>query len=62
MNGAEIGGLVRTLAASLFGFMAGQGWFDAETGTALAGAVGVIATAAWSIWAKKRAAAQGGAA
>lgn len=57
MNGTEIGGVVRTLAAAAFGYLAGKGYFDNETATALAGAAGTIAVAVWSVFQKRKAAA-----
>ena len=56
MTSEEIGGIVRTIAAAGFGVLVGKGFIDAATATALAGAVGTIAIAIWSIWAKRRAA------
>lgn len=52
----EIGGVVRTIAAAGFGVLVGKGLIDAATATALGGAAGVIATAIWSVWSKRRAA------
>ncbi len=51
----QVGGIVRALAAAVGGYFVGQGVIDAETATALAGAAVTIATAIWSVWAKKRA-------
>jgi len=55
MNSAELGGIVRTIAAAGFGVLVGRGVIDAETATALAGAAGTIAVAVWSIWSKRKA-------
>ena len=56
MNGTEIGGIVRTIAAAGFGYLAGRGFIDNETATALAGAAGTIAVAVWSVLQKRKAA------
>ncbi len=53
MTGEQIGGIVRTIAAAGFGALVTRGVIDAETAAALAGAVGTIAVAVWSVWAKK---------
>ena len=55
MTSTEIGGIVRTLAAAGFGVLVGKGIIDAETAAALAGAVGTIAVAIWSVWSKRKA-------
>lgn len=57
---AELAGVLRTILAAGFGFLASKGYFDAETGIALSGAVGTILVAAWSIWQKRSAAAAAG--
>jgi len=54
MTSTEIGGIVRTLAAAGFGVLVGKGIMDAETAAALAGAVGTIAVAIWSVWSKRK--------
>lgn len=53
MTNEQIGGIVRTMAAAGFGALVARGVIDAETATALAGAVSVIAVAVWSVWSKK---------
>lgn len=55
MTSTELGGIVRTIAAAGFGILVGKGLIDAETAAALAGAVGTIAIAVWSVWAKRKA-------
>ena len=55
MTSTEIGGIVRTLAAAGFGVLVGKGIINAETAAALAGAVGTIAVAIWSVWSKRKA-------
>lgn len=56
MNSAEIGGIVRTIAAFGFGLLVSKGMIDGETATALAGAVATIGVAVWSVLTKKPAA------
>ena len=53
MTAEELGGIARTLAAAGFGILVGKGIIDAATATALAGAAGTIAVAAWSVWSKR---------
>ena len=55
MNGAEIGGIVRTAAAFGLGFLVNKGVIDNETALQVAGAIGTIAVAVWSIVAKRKA-------
>lgn len=51
-----IAGVVRALLGALGGWVVQKGWIDEETLTQVVGALIVIATAAWSIWAKRSAA------
>lgn len=53
MNKDKLFGVVRTLAAAAFGYVAGKGLIDGATAEALAGAVATIAVAAWSVASKK---------
>lgn len=53
MNKEQIFGIVRTLAAAGFGYLAGKGLIDGETATALSGAVATIGVAIWSFISKK---------
>jgi hypothetical protein len=53
MNKEQIFGIVRTVAAAAFGFLAGKGYLDGATVEALAGAVATIGVAIWSILSKK---------
>lgn len=53
MNKEQVFGVVRTLAAAGFGYLAGKGIIDGETATALAGAVATIGVAVWSVLTKK---------
>lgn len=56
MTSEEIGGIVRTVASAGLGILVGRGWIDGETALMLSGAIGTIAVAVWSVWAKRRAA------
>lgn len=56
MSKEQIGGIVRTIAAAGFGFLAGKGYIDGATVEALAGAVSLIAVTLWSVLSKKPAA------
>ena len=53
MNKDQIFGIIRTIAAAGFGFLAGKGYIDGASAEALAGAVATIAVAAWSVTSKK---------
>jgi hypothetical protein len=55
MDSAQIGGIVRALAAAIGGYFVGQGLVDAETVTTIGGAAATLAVAAWSIYAKRKA-------
>lgn len=52
MKKDQVFGIVRTLAAAAFGYIAGKGLIDGATAEALAGAVATIAVAAWSVASK----------
>jgi ABC-type Mn2+/Zn2+ transport system permease subunit len=54
MTAEMIWGVIRTILASIMGYLAGKGYFDAETGTAIVGAIGTLFVAAWSIFSKKK--------
>lgn len=56
MDKAQVFGIVRTLAAAGFGYIAGRGLIDGATAEALAGAVATIGVAVWSVISKKPAA------
>jgi len=56
VNKEQIFGVIRTVAAAGFGFLAGKGYLDASTVEALSGAIATIAVAVWSVLAKKPAA------
>lgn len=51
----QVFGIVRTVAAAGFGFLAGKGYIDGATVEALAGAVATIGVAIWSVNSKKTA-------
>ena len=46
-------GVVRAIVAAVGGYFIGQGLVDAETVTAIGGAVATLAAAAWSIYSKR---------
>ena len=54
MNKTQLFGVVRTIAAAGFGFLAGKGYLDGATAEALAGAVATIGVAMWSVLSKKQ--------
>jgi hypothetical protein len=53
MNKNQLFGIVRTLAAAGFGYLAGKGLIDGATAEALAGAVATIGVAVWSVVSKQ---------
>jgi hypothetical protein len=53
MTGEQIAGVIRALIAAVGGYFVGKGLVDAETVTAIGGAVATLATAAWSIYSKR---------
>lgn len=54
MTKEQLFGIVRTVAAAGFGFLAGKGVIDGATAEALAGAIATIGVAVWSILSKKK--------
>lgn len=48
-----IWGVVRALLSGASGYLVGKGIVDAETASQAIGAIGILFTAGWSIWAKK---------
>lgn len=56
MNKEQIFGIIRTVAAAGFGFLAGKGYLEASMVEGLAGAVATLGVAVWSVAAKKPAA------
>ncbi len=53
MTKKQMFGIVRTISAAVFGYIAGKGLIDGATAEALAGAVATVAVAAWSVASKK---------
>jgi hypothetical protein len=53
MKKDQLYGIIRTLAAAGFGYLAGKGLIDGATAEALAGAIATIGVAVWSVWSKK---------
>jgi len=49
----QIGGIVRTIAAAAFGYLAGKGIVDGGSVEALSGAVSLLAVTIWSVVSKK---------
>lgn len=55
MSGSKIGGIIRAVAAPLIAYAAAKGWItDDETGELLITGLAALATAAWSIYSKRR--------
>lgn len=54
MSNDQMAGVVRALAAAGGGYLVGQGLIDAETATAITGAVTTLAVALWSVYAKRK--------
>jgi hypothetical protein len=52
MNKDKLFGVIRTIAAAGFGYIAGRGLIDGATAEALAGAVATIGVAVWSVMSK----------
>ena len=57
MNAEQVGGIVRTILAGIGGVAVSKGLIDDATMLSIAGALGTIAVAVWSVIAKRRAAA-----
>lgn len=55
MTAEQVGGIVRAVVSAAGGYLVGKGTLDSETAVALTGAAVTIATAVWSVWAKKSA-------
>ena len=53
MNKDIVWGVVRAVLAAAGGYFVAKGLVDAGTLETVLGAVGVLFTAGWSIWAKK---------
>jgi hypothetical protein len=54
MHKDQLFGVIRTVAAAGFGFLAGKGYLDGATVEALAGDVATIGVAVWSIISKRK--------
>lgn len=54
MTGEQIAGIVRALVAAVGGYLVGKGLVDSETVVAVSGALATLATAVWSVAAKKK--------
>ena len=53
MSKEQVFGIVRTLSAAAFGYLAGTGLIDGASVEALAAAVATIGVAVWSVLSKK---------
>lgn len=53
MTSDQVAGIVRAVVSAIGGYFIGRGVTDASTVTAVAGAAATIATAIWSVMAKK---------
>jgi hypothetical protein len=54
MDGEQIAGVVRALVAAVGGYFVGMGMIDTNTVVAVAGALGTIAAAVWSVLSKQK--------
>lgn len=54
MTKEQVGGIVRAVAAGIGGYFVGKGTLDGATLEIIVGAVATLATAIWSVWAKKQ--------
>lgn len=55
MTADQVGGIVRAIVSAAGGYLVGKGVIDSETALAITGAAVTIATAVWSVWAKRAA-------
>jgi hypothetical protein len=55
MTAETFGGVVRAFVSAVGGYLVGKGVIDSETALAITGAAVTIATAVWSVWAKRAA-------
>lgn len=55
MTKEMVWGIVRALLSGGSGYLVGKGIIDAETAAQVVGALGILFTAGWSVWAKKAA-------
>lgn len=56
MDSTVIGGIVRTVLAAAAGYLVAKGYGDLDTWNSIIGALAVVATGAWSVLQKKKAA------
>jgi ABC-type proline/glycine betaine transport system permease subunit len=54
MTDEEVGGIVRTVVSAGLGILVGKGVLDSQTALVIAGAVGTIAVAVWSVLSKRK--------
>ncbi len=55
MNSEQLTSLLRTVLQFAGGIAVGRGWIDAETSTAIIGAIVTIAVTAWGLYARRNA-------
>ncbi|WP_292510219.1 hypothetical protein [Methylobacterium sp.] len=55
MNSEQLTSLLRTVLQFAGGIAVGRGWVDAETSTAIVGALVTIAVTAWSLYTRRAA-------
>lgn len=55
MNSEQLTSLLRTVLQVAGGMAIGRGWVDAETATAITGAIVTIAATAWSLYTRRSA-------
>lgn len=53
MTAEQIAGVIRAIVAAVGGYFVGKGVVDADTVATIGGALATLATAGWSVWAKK---------
>lgn len=53
MSADQIWGIVRTILAAGGGYVVAKGYIDDATLASILGALGVLFTAGWSVWAKR---------
>lgn len=53
MTAEQIAGVIRAIVAAVGGYFVGKGVIDADTVTTIGGSLATLATAVWSVWAKK---------
>lgn len=55
MNSDQMAGILRTLLAAGGGYIVSRGYIDNATMLSVVGAIVTLATAGWSVWAKRTA-------